>query len=126
MDKVNDIVQSLNDTTYVEKKDVYSYSFSLGTFSSDNVNDKLILISLVSLMYIKLRAKNRNITPLDILLKITKQEADDSGYYQMLENLAIMVEELSYECKKADSCGLKSSEEIINKIKEILSAWIPF
>jgi len=126
MDKIDDIVQSLYDATYVEKKSVYSHSFSLGTFSSENVNDKLVLISLLSLMYIKLKAKDKAVTSLEILLKITKQKVDNSGYYEMLENLAIMVEELSYNCKKADSCGLKSSEEIINKIKEILSAWIPF
>ena len=111
---------------YLNRKKISSHLISLGTFSSINVEDKLMLISLVSLVYIKLKEKNRKITPLDVLLKITKQEPDNSGFYQLLENLSFIIEEVSYECKTANAYGLKNSNEIINKIKEILSAWIPF
>jgi hypothetical protein len=119
-------MDTLKNLSYNEKRDLYAKTFSLGYFSSDNVNDKLILISLVSLMYLKIKEKNKVVTPLQLLLKITNQEKDNSAFYEVLENLSIVVEEFSYSCKIADSCGLKSSEEIINKIKEILSTWTPF
>ena len=44
----------------------------------------------------------------------------------MLENLSILIEDFSYDCTEIDSCGLKTSQEIVNKIKEILNTWIPF
>lgn len=126
MSSDNSLIRILQNMTYDEKRDVFSKIFSFGSFSSDTVNDKLILVSLLSLLFIKMQEKNSRITPLDILLKITKQEADNSAYFQMLETLAIITEEFSYQCKTSSSYGLKSSQEIINKIKTILSAWTPF
>ena len=65
-------------------------------------------------------------TPLKLLMKLTGEEKSNSGFYQFLEALAILVEDLSYGCTKIDTCGMKTSQEIINKIKEILSQWLPF
>ena len=113
--------------TFEERRKYYTTNFSLGTIGNLNsVNDKLILLSLLSLTYIKMKEKNPKITVLDILLNITKQKPDNSIFYQMLENLSFMVEDLCYNCKTADSCGLNSSKEIVDKIKEILNTWIPF
>ena len=126
MDSTNDVIKTLQGMSYEEKNDVYSHVYSLGTYSSDTVNDKVILISLISLLYIKMQVKHPGTTPIKILMKITGQKKDNSIYYQMLETLSIMVEEFSYACKTASPYGLKTSKEIINKIKEILSAWIPF
>jgi hypothetical protein len=112
--------------TYEEKKDIYLKEFSLGNFHSKNVNEKLILVSLLSVVYIKMKEKNQNITPLEILISITKQKSDNSSFYQMLESLSILVEDFCYDCDKSESFGLKTSQEIINKIKEILNTWMPF
>lgn len=112
--------------TYEGRKELYTKTFSFGNFLTRNVNDKLILISLLSLTYIKMKEKTPSITVIDILKSITKQKADNSGFYNMLESLAIIVEDYCYDCTAADSCGLKTSSEIINKIKEILNQWIPF
>lgn len=117
----------LSNISFEEKKDIYDQLFSLGVLNdAKSVNDKLILISLVSLTYIKLKEKNPKITPLEILLSITKQKADGSFYYNFLESVAILVEDFSFLCNDADNCGLKSSKEIVNKIKEILDSWTPF
>lgn len=122
--------EALKEISFKEKKELYTKLFSLGLFTktgtNHSVNDKLILISLLSLTYIKMKEKNPNVTVLEILLSITKQKADNSIFYQMLESLAILVEDFSYECTTADACGLKSSQEIINKIKEIINSWFPF
>lgn len=113
--------------TFDEKRELYIQKFSLGTFgAAKSVNDKLILISLISLTYMKMKEKKSDITVLEILKSITKQAPDNSYFYQMLESLALMVEDFCYNCETADSCGLKSSQEIVNKIKEILNTWIPF
>lgn len=112
---------------YVEKKKIYTKYFSLGTLNGiKNVNDKLILISIVSFTYLKMLEKDPQITPLAILMKITNQRNDGSVFYQALEGLSVAVEDFCYGCTTADTCGLKSSAEIVNKIKEILNTWAPF
>ncbi len=114
------------DLKFKEKKDYFFSNYSLGAISGNSINDKLILISLVSYVHFKMRETNPSVTVLDILKSITKQKADNSSYYQMIESLAIIVEDFCYGCSIADNCGLKSSQEIINKIKEILGQWLPF
>ena len=123
---IDSIVIGLDDLEYTEKLSVYNKIFSLGNTNSDNMNDKLVLISLVALTTQKMREKDATITPLKLLMKITGQIKDNSGFYQFLESLSILVEDMSYGCKKIDTCGMETSQEIINKIKEILNTWIPF
>jgi hypothetical protein len=123
--KIIDISKTLNDLEYEERRDVYQSVFSLGYLASEEMNDRLVLISLIALVYQKMKVKEKDITPLVVLLKITGQKEKDS-YYQFLESLAIIVEDFSYGIKKIDACGLKTSQEIINRIKELLSTWIPF
>lgn len=120
------VLDEVEKLEYKEKVVIYSRIFSLGNLNSTDLNTKLILISLIALTYQQLQKKNPQITPLDILLKITRQAKDNSGFYQFLEGLSILVQDLSYGCTTFDSCGMKSSQEIINKIKEILNTWIPF
>ena len=117
---------NLNNMEYRDKFSVYNRIFSLGNFTSGDMNDKMVLISLTALTYQKLKEKDSTITPLKILMSITGQIQDDSAFYQFLESLSIIVEDLSYGCKKIDNCGMTTSAEIINKIKEILKTWLPF
>jgi len=117
---------SEQDLKFKEKKSYFFSNYSLGAISGNSINDKLILISLLSFVYFKMKEKTPTVTVLDILKSITKQKQDDSSYYQMIESLAIIVEDFCYGCSVADNCGLKSSQEIINKIKEILGQWLPF
>lgn len=125
-EKVDIVVSKINELDYYDKFNCYNKVFSLGNFNTDDLNDKLILISLLALTYQKMKEKDVEITPLKILMKLTNQIKDNSGFYQFLESLSIIVEDMSYGCKKIDACGFKSSQEIINKIKEILNTWLPF
>ena len=126
-DQNNDeLVKQIDNLSYEEKLDLYNRSFSIGCFVSKNINDRLILLSLISLTYFKLKQKDPNIKPIDILCKITNTKKDNSIFYQALESLSLIVEDFGYDCNTADSCGLKTSAEIINKIKEILNTWSPF
>lgn len=123
---VENLVKQIDNLSYNEKLDVYNRSFSIGCFVSKDINDRLILLSLISLTYFQLKKKDPNIKPIEILCKITNTKNDNSIFYQALESLSIIVEDFGYDCTKADSCGLKTSNEIINKIKEILNTWSPF
>ena len=112
---------------YSDKKALYEDNFSLGIFTSETVNDKLILLSLVSLVYLKTKEKKPNIKSIDILKQIVPNYSSKNKHkLKMLESLSITVEELCCGCTTADACGMTSSKEIINKINELLNTWIPF
>lgn len=114
-----------NDLTMQEKKKIFQRLFSSGSLSID-FNDKLVLISLIALVSSRLKAKTPSLTTLAILLKITGQKEDDSAFYNFLESMSILVDDLAYGSNKFDSCGLTSSDEIIKKIKHLLGLWLPF
>ena len=123
---IEDLVYKFNNLCYTDKSEVFQRIFSLGRFGTDEFSEKLVLISLVALVTSKMKEKDPSITPLQVLIKITGQTKDNSGFYQSLENLAALVEDTSYGCTKFDPCGCKNSTEIINTIKSILSTWLPF
>ena len=125
------LIDSVSKLDYSGKKAIYNRIFSTGVLDKEGINtisvsDKMVLISLISLTFIKMKVKKPEILPLDILLSITKQKKDNSAFYQFLEALSIIVEDFSYAANTADPCGLKTSQEIISKIKELLNLWIPF
>lgn len=124
--KVNELVNVIKSLNYNEKQLFYTKLFSVGYLSTKELNDRLVLISLVALTYKKLKEKDKKVTPLQILLKITGQVVDDSAFYHSLEALSILVEDFSYGIEKIDPCGFTNSQDIINKIKELLSTWLPF
>lgn len=123
--KVDEICFLMDGLDYVDRKDVFDKNFSFDNVGED-LNDKLVLISLVSLTYIKMKEKSPLITPLEILCSITGERKSNTFMYKFLENISIIVENFTYGITKIDSCGLKNSTEIINKIKEILGKWMPF
>lgn len=98
--------------------------FSLGYFEMERLNDKLVLLSLLSLVYLKTLEKNPKATPADIIRQITKgMKHINEDFIACLDSLVV---ELCYGVKTADNCGMKTSKEVINKIREILSTWTPF
>lgn len=122
---VNEISNEINNLSYEDKKKIYTKCFSTGYINPGVLNDKLILISLISLSVNKLKVKNPTITTLDFLAKITNTQKD-SSFYSFLEGFSIVVDDFAYEIVKFDSCGLTTSQDIINKIKELLNSWLPF
>lgn len=124
-DKIEQICSLFDSLDYTDKKEVFGRTFAF-SYVTDVMNDKLVLISLVALTYKKMREKQPTITPLEVLLKITGESKSNSPYYKFLESLAITAEDFSYGCTTIDACGLTTSKDIINKIKELLSQWLPF
>lgn len=123
--RVDKLSIEISNLEYKEKLLLFKRCFGISNFGPD-LNDTLILISLVALVTSKMRDKDPEVTPLRVLIKITNIYDRTSAVYQMLENLSILVEDLTYNQIKIDNCGLKTSQEIINKIKTILDQWLPF
>lgn len=98
--------------------------FSMGYFNNENFNDKLVLLSLVALVYTKTKEKNSKATCSDVITQITKGMKHINKDF--VASLSSLVEELCYGVKHIDSCGMNTSQEVIKKIKEILSTWTPF
>lgn len=119
-------ISSMEKLNYIDKASVYSRFFTTGYLASKDMNEKLVLISLLALTTSKMREKDPTMNPLKILMSITNQIEDNSVFYQFLEGIAIITEDFMYGCTKFDPCGLTSSREIINRIKEILGTWLPF
>lgn len=122
---VDNLVKEIEGLSYKDKAQLYTKCFGFGTIASSEMNEKLVLISLIALTSQKLKEKNLELTTLDLLVKITG-EKERTHFYRFLENLSILVDDLSYCSTKFDPCGLKNSTEIINKIKELLNTWTPF
>jgi hypothetical protein len=122
---VDEITNEINKLSYEDRFKLYVRCFGFGNLLSDEFDDKLILISLIALTANKLKEKNPKLTTLDVLLQITK-EKEGTSFYNALENLSMLVDDLSYGVSKFNSYGLTDSKQIINKIKELLNTWTPF
>ena len=120
------VVSAIDKFSLEDRKYIHDRYFSMGGLGGTNVNDKLILYSLICFVYIKMKEKNPKVRCIDILKKITGISNGDDVFYQYLENLSIVCEDLAEGCNTADVCGLKTVDEIIAKIKSILETWLPF
>lgn len=125
MNKIREIETSIKDLSYEDKSKLHVRQFGFGSLDSTSLNDKLILISLIAFTANKLKEKNPELTTLSMLVKITG-EKEGTNFYAALENLSLLVDDLSYGITVFDPCGLTSSKDIINKIKELLQTWTPF
>ncbi len=123
--RVDRLSLEINNLEYKEKSLLFKKVYGISNFG-DDLNNTLILFSLVALVTEKMRDKDPEISPLKILMQITKTYDKTTTVYQMLENVSILVEDFTYPGIKLDPCGLKNSQEIINKIKNILNQWLPF
>lgn len=119
------LLSQIQQFNYEDKRQVYQNLFSTG-YLSLKLNDKLVLISLIALAHQKLKIKTPDLTILKFLIKLTNPSEEDASFRSFLEALSFLVEDLTYGTEVFDSCGLKTSQEIITKIKELLSQWLPF
>jgi phage-related holin len=74
-----------------------------------------------------MRKKDGLITVRSVLEKILgKIITESTAYEELLIGLCIICEDLLYNCEECDSFGLKTPQEVIDKIKAILNEWTPF
>ena len=107
--------------TFKELKILYDKHFSLG-YLSTNINNKFALISLVGYIVHSLKKKNPDVSYYSVLYKLSEglglKEED-------IFKMAIICEDFAYNCDEFPTFGLKPNE-IKEKIREILSKYLPF
>lgn len=113
-----------NNLDYDSKCKFYSKYFSLDLIP--DFKNRIELISAICLLTSRLRNKDKNIKTIDILVKLTGQEKDNSMFYEFLESLSVLSEELSKNCEVSNIYKYEDYSKLTNKIKEILSTWVPF
>ena len=116
------IIKDINELSYEDKKKVYTVVFGLGSYNSEEIKDKLILISLIAASSAQL--KDRGISTKDFLMKLMRPKDETLENY--LEILAIIVDDFSYNVTKHEIFGAKDSKEIMETIKNLLLTWTPF
>ena len=108
---------------FEELRRFYSEYFSIGNLnSSHNLADRLALISLICYVTYKSKQKNPDTTHYSVIMKLSKNlNLPD----QFIKGLAIVCEDMSYDCTEFPTFGLKG-KEILSKIIEMLNSYMPF
>lgn len=109
-----------SEPTYKEMARVYNEWFSTGYFKS--IQDKLALFDLIGWLVTSLQKKKPDVTYYQIVHKLAK----GTGLTEMdIKKIAIISEDLAYECDDFIDFGLKLNE-VPAKIKELLCKMLPF
>lgn len=109
-----------NNLTFDKKQQIYNKLFSFG-FAGKEYTDRVALISLLNYILQKLKNKNPSIKLLDILKKLKPKYMPEEN----LHSIAIIAEDLGYGCTDFPTFGIED-KKIPEKIKELLSLWVPF
>ena len=105
---------------YQDMQRLYNRYYSLGYLETD-INAKFALISLIGYLTFKLKQKKPDVTAYQVIRKIV----EDSLPEDFIKGVAVVVEDFSYGCKSFPTFGI-NDKDIPNKIKEILSTYVPF
>ena len=111
----------LHSVDFKELTSIYSRHYSIGRLSN-KLNDKFILISLVAFLTNAAKKKTPDDDPYVVLKKVLIEGHCDT----YLKPLCILVKDLMYGCSEFDSCGCKSTKEIVEKINELYKELLPF
>jgi len=115
------------ELSYDDKVSYYSNYFSSGYFLSKKLDNKLLLINLICLVTKKIREQDGQTTCQVVIEKILQHPLRiDSAMDRYLIGLSIVCEDMLYGVTEINPMGLKTSGEIIGKIKELLNEWSPF
>ena len=113
-------VNVITTPPYQDMQRLYNRYYSLGCLETD-INAKFALISLIGYLTFKLKQKKPDVTAYQVIRKIV----EDSLPEDFIKGVAVVVEDFSYGCKSFPTFGI-NDKDIPNKIKEILSTYIPF
>ena len=116
----------LSKTTklYNELNDVYDEYFSL-KYLSCTIQEKFTLINLLALLVYKAKEHDKTVSTIDVLNKILDNKIDNYDI-KFIYGLSIIVDDFMQDSNIFDTCGLKSAEEIIIRIKNIIDYYLPF
>ena len=119
---INTITKQIKAMSYEDKSQVFNACFNLGYFGK-NINTKGPLLGLLALVSNRLQKANPSVTnTYEVLKQIIKPKGSDED----LMSLGLFVDSFSYGVEDFDTYGLKDSQAIMAKIRELLSKWTPF
>lgn len=105
---------------YIKLQEVYSKYFSLAYLGKD-ISSKFAVISLISFITKELKKKHPRVTYYQVIYKI----AGDILPEEYIARIAVICEDFAYGCTEFPTFGI-DKKDIPEKIKEILSNWLPF
>ena len=112
------------EPTYKELEDYYREYFSLGNLNCD-LGSKFALISLICFLTKQARQKNPDATCYLVIMKIINN--NESSYdMKFIRGLSVVCTDLMKHCNEFLTFDMKSSKEMVVKIKEILNTYLPF
>lgn len=113
----------LQNETYKELKETYDKYFTIGV--GGDINVKFTLISLICLLTDASKKNNPDATCYQVIMKVLELSKSALPEEDII-GLAIVCESFLKNSTKFNNCGLKTPNEILNKIREILDQWVPF
>lgn len=105
---------------YEEMQEEYKKYFSM-PFLSEDLADKLALISFVCYITHELKQKKPDVTHYQVLRKIANEFASED----VLKGLAVICSDFGYGCTKFPTFGL-SNKEIVAQIRSMVAKLLPF
>jgi len=109
-----------------ELRNFYKQNYSLGYINSghnrSSIEERFILISLISYITYKSKLKNPDTTYYEIITKLSKNLGLPDEF---IKGLAIVCEDFSYNCVDYPTFGLKG-QDIIKEVISILKSYLPF
>ena len=109
---------------YKELREIYNDNFSFQGLDVD-ITHKFALISLICFLTSQARKKNPDATCYEVITKI-EGDCNLDVYQKFLKGLSIVCESYMSNNEEYPLFDMKSSKEIIAKIKSILVTWVPF
>ena len=113
------------EPSYSELEKYYSKYFSLGGLNT-TIENKFGLISLICYITQQVRKKNPDATCYQVIMKIVGDSPINDYNMEFLRGLSVVCTDFMNHTTEFLTFDLKSSKEMITKIREILNTWLPF
>ena len=111
--------------TYQELQETYATYYSLSGLNT-SLENKFGLISLICFLTKQAKRKNPDATCWMVIRKITENEIPSKEQESFYKGISIVCDDFMKHTTEFLTFDLKTSKDMINKIKEILSTWLPF
>jgi hypothetical protein len=116
-------MNELEKLSFEKVSKLYVKYFSLG-FLNTSLENKMACICLTCYITNTLKAKGKNITCYDVLLKI-KSDSPQIEKDTFLKSLGAICEDLMYGCDTFPDFGIKP-QEMPKTLKKLLDTYVPF
>lgn len=110
--------------SYKDLEEYYRKYFSLANLNTD-IGSKFALISLICFLTKQARMKNPDATCYQVIMKIINGE-ENSYDMKFIRGISIICDDIMKQCTEFLTFDIKTSKDMVKKIKEILNTYLPF